>query len=197
MNEKRLQSQIDFIVELDKLKHIFRQTPLINDSRYENDAEHSWHVALMALLLSEYADAEDVNLLRVALMLLIHDLVEIDAGDTFVYDEEKNRDKSTRENAAAQRIFSILPPDQGREFRSLWEEFEKRESREAKFAAGMDRLEPLLYNYNTKGSSWKEHGIKSSQVLERNRHIGEASSVLWEYVKNLIADSVAKGYLTE
>ncbi len=197
MKKNRLKRQIDFIVELDKLKHIFRQTPLINGNRYENDAEHSWHVALMTLLLSEYADAKDTNLPCVVRMLLIHDLVEIDAGDTFVYDEEKNRDKSTRENVAAQRIFSILPTDQAREFRSLWEEFEKRESKEAKFAASMDSLEPLLYNYNTKGSSWKEHRIKSSQVLERNRHIGEASSVLWEYVKNLIADSVAKGYLTE
>jgi len=196
MEADRLKRQINFIVELDKLKHVFRQTPLLNGSRYENDAEHSWHVALMALLLLEYADEEGLNLFRVVKMLLVHDLVEIDAGDTFIYDEDK-KDKRARENAAAQRIFSILPSDQAREYRSLWEEFEKRESREAKFAAGMDRLEPLLYNYHTKGASWKKHGIKSSQVIERNRHIGEASSMLWEFAKNLIEASVARGYLTE
>ncbi len=197
MNENRLQRQIDFIIELDKLKHVFRQTPLIHSSRHENDAEHSWHVALIALLLAEHADPEGIDLPRVVKMLLVHDLVEIDAGDTFVYDEEKNRDKSAREKQAAQRIFDILPPDQAREYRTVWEEFEKRETNEAKFAAGIDRFEPLLYNYETAGASWKEHEIKSSQVLERNKYIGEASSILWEYAKNLIADSVARGYLTE
>ena len=195
MMEERLQKQIDFIIEIDKLKHIYRQTILMDGSRQENDAEHSWHLAVMAIFLSEYAKEEDLNILKVIKMVLIHDLVEIDAGDTFCYDEQGYLDKEEREQKAADRIFNLLPVDQAREIRELWEEFEERETGEARFAAALDRVQPLLHNYHTKGHAWQKHGTTSDKVLERCKYIGDSSPVLWDYVQKIIRDSVEKGYL--
>lgn len=192
----RFKSQLKFILEIDKLKAIERRSFPIELDRLENSAEHSWHVALMAQIFAEYAD-ENVDLLRVQGMLLIHDLVEIDAGDTFIYDEVGNRDKAKRECAAADRIFLILPKDQGRELRTLWDEFESCESADSRFAAALDRLMPLLHNFHTEGRSWRQHGIVKAQVVERNRSIVEGSQRLWEYAKDLIDEAVKLGYLKE
>lgn len=194
-NRERLKKQINFISEIDKLKNIHRQTYLIHDDRHENDAEHSWHIAIMALILSEYAEEKGLDLLRVVKMLLIHDIVEIDAGDTFIYDTEGNKDKQEREQLAAQRIFHLLPDDQAKELHELWEEFEKQENQESKFAASLDRLQPLLHNYLTRGKSWKEHKIQSRQVKQRNEHMNNGSSILWNYAKKLIHSAVNRGYL--
>ena len=196
MINERLRKQIDFIIEIDKLKEIYRQTYIIHSKRKENDAEHSWMIAVMALLLSEYAE-KNIDIFRVVKMLLIHDLVEIDAGDTFIYDYKSNKDKLKREKAAADRIFNLLPSDQAEEVHSLWREFEARQSPEAKFAASLDRLQPLLHNYYIKGRSWKIHKIRSSQVIERNKHMKEGSSPLWNYAKELINESINRGYLHE
>lgn len=193
----RLQKQVQFILEIDKLKKIVRQTPLTDRSRKENDAEHSWHIALMAVLLAEHACDREIDLKHVVAMLLVHDLVEIDAGDTFCYDEIGNGDKLEREKKAADRIFKLLPPDQAAYVRSLWEEFESRETAEARFAAAMDRFQPLLHNYSTRGGTWKEHGVHKSQVISRNQPIENGSTTLWEYAARLIDDAVTKGYLKE
>jgi len=190
----RLKKQISFIVEIDKLKSIYRQNYLADGSRKENDAEHSWHMAVMAFLLAEYAD-EQVDLLKVIKMLLVHDLVEIDAGDTYCYDEKAGLDKREREEKCAERIFKMLPEDQCREMYELWEEFEQMETPEAKYAAALDRLQPVLLNYYSEGKSWKEHGIRIDQVLGRNGRIKDSSSRLWEFVENLINDAAEKGYL--
>lgn len=195
MINDRLEKQIQFIIEIDKLKHVFRQTLLMNGSRNENDAEHSWHLALMALLLREYASANDIDISSVIKMVLIHDLVEIDAGDTFCYDKEGNKSRKEREEKAANRIFNMLPEEQAAEFRQLWDEFEKRKTPEACFAASLDRLQPLLHNYNTKGKAWKKHKVTSDLVFERNKHIKDGSPVLWEYAESIIDDSINKGYL--
>ena len=192
----RLDAQIRFVIEIDKVKHVLRQTDLMDGSRRENDAEHSWHLAVMALLLAEYA-AGDIDLSRVVRMVLIHDLVEIDAGDTFCYDEEGAKDKAEREQAAADRIFAVLPDDQAVELRALWDEFEARETADAKFAASLDRLQPLMHNYHTQGAAWRRHGIVRSQVVSRNEHIAEGAPVLWEYARRLIDDAVTRGYLAE
>jgi putative hydrolase of HD superfamily len=192
----RLQQQIQFVFEIDKLKHVFRQTLLMDKSRYENDAEHSWHLAMMAMLLHGYSP-EDVDVLRVIKMVLIHDLVEIDAGDTFCYDDEGRRDQAEREQRAADRIFPLLPADQATELREFWEEFERRESADARFACALDRLQPLLHNIFTKGAAWQQHGIRRSQVLARNRIIADGAPALWEYVSEMIDDAVAKGYLAD
>jgi len=190
----RLKKQISFIVEIDKLKSIYRQNYLADGSRKENDAEHSWHMAVMAFLLAEYAD-EQVDLLKVIKMLLVHDLVEIDAGETYCYDEKAGLDKREREEKCAERIFKMLPEDQCREMYELWEEFEQMETPEAKYAAALDRLQPVLLNYYSEGKSWKEHGIRIDQVLGRNGRIKDSSSRLWEFVENLINDAAEKGYL--
>ena len=196
MNTERLAQQIAFILEIDRLKSVLRRSYLVNDPRRENSAEHSWHLAVMAMLLAEHANAE-VNLLRVLKMLLVHDVVEIDAGDTYCYDMAGNDTKAQREVAAAQRIFGLLPDDQRDEMHRLWEEFEARQTPEAKFAAALDRLMPILHNYHTQGRSWLEHGVTRAQVLERNRHTSEGSEALWAYIEALIEDAVSKGYLTE
>ncbi len=196
MNTERLQQQIGFILEIDKLKSILRRSYLIHNPRLENSAEHSWHLAVMAMLLAEHANAE-VNLLRVLKMLLVHDVVEIDAGDTYCYDALGNDSKAERETAAARRIYGLLPDDQRDEMHHLWEEFEARQTPEAKFAAALDRLMPLLHNYHTEGRSWREHGITQAQVLERNKHVSEGSETLWAYIETMIEDAVGKGYLTE
>lgn len=191
----RLTQQIQFIAEIDRLKHILRQTWLLDASRRENDAEHSWHIAVMALLLVEHAEAP-VDLSRVVKMLLIHDVVEIDAGDTFIYDTAGHADKDEREQRAAERIFGLLPPDQAAELRALWDEFEARDSAEARYAAAIDRLQPLMHNYLTQGKAWRAHGVTADQVLAMNRpRIGAASAALWQAAERMIAESVAKGWL--
>lgn len=195
MDNERLLKQIEFIVEIDKLKQVFRQNVVIGTSRNENDAEHSWHLAVMAILLSEYAAEKDIDVLRVVKMVLIHDLVEIDAGDTFCYDEKGQVDKEERERKAAKRLFDILPADQAREIRELWLEFEKLKTPEARFAACLDRLQPLILNYNTCGHIWKKPGVTSEKVLKRNELLKDSAPLLWEYARRAIEDSIRKGYL--
>lgn len=191
----RLVQQIAFIVEIDKMKTILRQNvPITEPHRQENDAEHSWHLAMMALLLAEHAD-EEVDVARVVKMLLIHDLVEIDAGDTFIYDTVANRDKQERELRAAERIFGLLPEDQGRDLRGLWDEFEARDTADARFAHAIDRFQPALLNVATKGLRWRVHGVTADRVLDRNSVVGDASERLWTHLKGLIQDMVDQGYL--
>jgi putative hydrolases of HD superfamily len=197
MNLDRLKRQLQFVVEIDKLKTIIRQTLLTDGSRQEDSAEHSWHLAVMALVLCEYAKGDGIDLFRVLKMVLIHDLVEIDAGDTYCYDDQANGDKAEREGKASDRLFGLLPTDQGEEFRSLWEEFEERKTAEARFAAALDRLQPLLNNFKTNGAMWKKHGIKSKQVLTRNRPMEEGAPDLWEYAEGMIRDAISKGWLGE
>ncbi|MGB4213676.1 MAG: HD domain-containing protein [Dethiobacteria bacterium] len=189
---------MEFVIEVDKLKKITRQNYLADGSRKENDAEHSWHLALMALVLCEHVRAEEKpDLLRVIKMALLHDLVEIDAGDTYCYDEKAGAGKRERELAAADRLFAILPPDQAREFRELWEEFEEQRTPEARFAAALDRLQPLTLNYIAGGKSWREHGITYSQVIKRNSSIGESSPALWKFTLEMIREAVRKGYIKD
>jgi putative hydrolase of HD superfamily len=192
----RLQEQFAFIHEIDKLKKILRQTLLTDGSRQENDAEHSWHISAMALILSEYSNS-DIDVLRVLKMLLIHDLVEIGAGDTFCYDVEANKGKAERERLAAEEVFGLLPSDQARDLIELWEEFERRETPESKFAAALDRLQPVLHNCATEGAAWQKHGVKRSIVEAQNSHIKEGSRVLWEEFSRIIDDAAKKGYLPE
>ncbi|MGI4788091.1 MAG: HD domain-containing protein [Janthinobacterium lividum] len=196
MDTERLDRQISFILEIDKLKSVLRRSYLLNEPRHENSAEHSWHLSVMALVLAEHANAE-VDTLRVLKMLLVHDIVEIDAGDTFVYDTAGNETKAAREQEAARHIFGLLPTDQQRELTQLWQEFEARTTPEAKFAAALDRLMPLLHNFHTQGRSWKEHGISQEQVLRLNRHIADGSETLWDYVKALINEATDRGFLTD
>ncbi len=196
MNTERLERQITFILEVDRLKSILRRSYLLDETRHENTAEHSWHLAVMALVLAEHASAE-VNSLNVLKMLLVHDIVEIDSGDTYIYDAAGNDTKAERENAAARRIFGLLPEDQQLEITQLWQEFEARETPEARFAAALDRLMPLLHNYHTEGRSWREHGISEAQVMRLNSHMAEGSQTLWDYAEALIKEATAKGYLRE
>jgi putative hydrolase of HD superfamily len=194
MNNERFNHQITFLLELDKLKEIKRQSRIIPSLRRENSAEHSWHIAIMALVLGrDYGN--DVDLTRVVTMLLLHDIVEIDAGDTYAYDQQGYQDKEEREQEAAARIFGLLPPDQAETLRTTWEEFEQGASREARFAHSMDRLMPLLHNYYSQGSTWKSHGTSKSQVQNRMAKIREASPELWEFAENLIDRAVSQGYL--
>lgn len=193
--EECFERQIGFLIEVDKLKQVLRQTWLMDRSRRENDAEHSWHLAVMAIVLCEYAADGPVDLPRVLKMLLLHDVVEIDAGDTFAYDEVGAEDKAERETAAADRLFGMLPSDQAAEFRELWEEFEARRSAEARFAAALDRLQPILHNYQTNGKAWQEHGVCAQQVIDRNEHMAEGAPRLWEFAKTLIEDAVRQGFL--
>jgi putative hydrolase of HD superfamily len=191
----RLAQQIQFIVEIDKLKRVLRQTLLTDESRQENSAEHSWHLAMMAILLVEYAP-EAVDVLRVIKMLLIHDLVEIDAGDTFCYDVQANQNKAEREAQAATRLFGLLPEEQGAELRTLWEEFEAQETVAAQFAAALDRLQPLLHNQQTRGGTWRIHSITRDQVLRRVHPIKDGAPALWSFVEKVIEDSIVAGYLS-
>jgi putative hydrolases of HD superfamily len=194
MDAQRFERQIQFILEIDKLKTVLRRTYLIHEDRSENTAEHSWHLAIMAILLAEHAN-EPVDVSRVVKMVLIHDIVEIDAGDTYFYDAAAALDKSEREQAAADRLFGILPPDQGNELRELWEEFEANETADARFALALDRFMPQLHNYHTHGRSWAEHGITAERVLERNASMADGSAKLWECARSLLDDAVAKGFL--
>ncbi|HUL52456.1 MAG TPA: HD domain-containing protein [Opitutaceae bacterium] len=194
---ERLVQQIRFIVEVDRLKEIFRQTVLVHSRRPENDAEHSWHLCLIVLTLAEHANWPRLDVLRVLKMLILHDLVEIDAGDTFAYDTAAMAHQHEREAVAADRIFGLLPADQAREFRALWDEFEARQTREAKFAAAVDRFQPMLLNCHTEGAAWRKHGVTRDRVLARNSYIAEGSAALWAYAEHMIADTVAAGHLAE
>lgn len=189
---ERLKKQMEFIVEVDKVKNIIRQTYIADGNRKENDAEHSWHLALMAVLLKEYSN-EEVDLAKVVPMVLIHDLVEIDAGDTYAYDEAGAETKRERETKAADRIFGMLPEDQCKWFRELWEEFEAYETQEAKFAHVLDNCQPLLLNDASNGRSWAEHGVRKSQIYKRNEHTSEGSVEIWEYMKELIDKHIRLG----
>ncbi len=190
----RLKQQIGFILEIDKLKGVQRRSYLIQGDRRENSAEHSWHLAMMAAVLTEHASAA-VDVAKVLEMVLVHDVVEIDAGDVFCYDVAGNVGKLDREKLAAERIFNLLPPDQSAKFRALWDEFEERRTPEARFAAALDRLMPLFHNYHAKGRGWQEHGVTEDQVIARCKIIADGSPALWEIALGLIRESVAKGYL--
>jgi putative hydrolase of HD superfamily len=194
MDLNRLNQQIRFILEVDKLKSVLRQNYIVADDRRENAAEHSWHLALMAMLLIEYANSE-MDLGHVLELLLIHDLVEVYAGDTYCYDDIEIQDQAEREGQAAKKLFDLLPTDQSLWLNQHWKEFEEKRSSEAKFAASLDRLLPLLLNYYSEGRSWKEHGITADQVLARNRPIHEGSKHLWSFAQKLIEDAISKGYL--
>lgn len=195
--KSRIDRQFDFIREIDKEKFITRQTFLSDAMRRENDAEHAWHMAIMTLLLSEYAN-EEIDVLRVISMLLIHDLVEIDAGDTYAYDEEGKKTQRERELKAADRIYGILPEDQGKKLRALWDEFEEAKTPESKFAHVMDNIQPAMLNDYTKGKDWIAKGVRLSQVLERNAHTAEGSQKLWDYAyANFIEPNVKDGKIKD
>ena len=192
----RLQQQIDFICEIDRLKTVLRQTLLMDSSRQENSAEHSWHLALMALTLAEYAPP-NVDIPRAIKQLLIHDLVEIDAGDTFCYDAAANLNKAEREQAAADRLFGLLPADQQTEIRQLWQEFEDQATPTARFAAAIDRIQPLLHNQRTAGGTWKQHGITREQVMRRMAPVETGAPELWPFVLKTIEACTAAGYIAD
>lgn len=196
MDNKRLLKDIEFIVELDKMKSIFRQTSIIGEDRREDDAQHSWHISLMAMVLSEYTN-DKVDLLKVIKMLLIHDLVEIFAGDTFCYDEVGNADKREREIQAADKIFGMLDEDKGQELRALWDEFEEIQTPEAKFATAMDRLQPMLNNYHNDGGTWKKFGISQSDIYKRISPVKDSSEELWKFVEHMIEDAFDKGLISK
>ena len=192
---RRLAQQLSFLMEADKLKTILRRNRVVTDpTRRENDAEHMYHFALMAMILAEYANAP-VNVLRVLKMVLIHDVVEIDAGDAFIYDLAAQVGKREREERAADRLFGLLPDDQRDEMRALWEEFEAEETVEARFAAAVDRLQPLLCNYLTQGGAWREYGVLAPDVYARNSKIEGGSSKLWAEIRVVLDDAVTRGYL--
>lgn len=193
MDKERLKKQFDFIIEADKEKNIGRQTYLADGLRKENDSEHAWHMALMTILLSEYAN-EEIDVLKTVTMLLIHDLVEIDAGDTYAYDEDAHKSKAAREEAAAQRIYALLPKDQSDRLMSLWHEFEAGESAEAKFAHTMDNIQPMMLNAASDGKAWVEHGVHINQILKRNEPTPAGSKALWEYAhENFLVPNIASG----
>lgn len=194
--KERLRQQIEFIVEIDKLKHVLRRNLVIDGSRRENDAEHSWHLAVMACLLQEYVE-EPVDLTRVLKMVLLHDLVEIDAGDVFCYDDQAHIGKAAREAQAAERLYGLLPEDQAQEYLDIWREFEEHRTPEAKFAACLDRLQPILQNYHTQGGTWVEYKVPLAKVRKRLEPIKEASVELGEFVEELICDALAEGFLEE
>jgi len=194
MDFEQLQKQVDFIHEIDKVKYIQRKTRLFNSDRTENDAEHSWHLAVMALVLAGHSN-EAIDLLKVIKMLLIHDLVEIDAGDIFLYDTTTSHTNTAAERAAAKRIFGLLPQAQAEELILIWEEFEAGETAESKFARAMDRFEPLLQNRSNKGGTWKEFNVPYDKVIEKKTVIKKGSDFLWNYAKKLIDNSVEEGIL--
>ena len=192
----KLQKDMDFIIELDKMKSIYRMTSLIGKDIREDDAQHSWHITIMAVILQEYAN-EEINILKVMKMLLIHDLVEIYAGDTFCYDEVGYLDKFERESKAAEKIFGILDEEKGNEFKALWLEFEEMETKDALFAASMDRIQPMLNNYYNDGGTWKKHKISKDKIYKRAEPIKESSDKIWAYTEGLIKSAIDKGYVVE
>lgn len=192
----RLERQMNFILEIDKLKQITRQSYITGAGRKETDTDHSWHLAMMCALLSEYAN-EKIDVLKTMVMVLIHDIVEIDAGDTYAYDAVGNESKRQREVKAAERIFQLLPEDQARYLRGLWEEFEAQDTPEARFANTLDKVQPVLLNDATGGLSWREHGVKESQIMARNARTREGSEELWAYARNLIRRNVGSNIKAE
>ena len=195
MEEKeRLKKQLDFILEVDKVKNIFRQTYLADGNRKENDAEHSWHLALMAVLLKEYSN-EEVDLSKVIPMVLAHDLVEIDAGDTYAYDAEGLKTQKAREEAAKERLYSMLPEDQKADLTAIFDEFEERKTPEAKFARALDNLQPLLLNNSNDGGDWRNHDVTAEKVYERQSRTREGSEKLFEVTDTILKENIAKGNL--
>ncbi len=194
MNPEILVQQIAFIKEIDKIKYIQRKTKLFNSDRNENDAEHSWHLAMMAIVLASHSN-QAIDVLKVVKMVLIHDIVEIDAGDTFIYDTQKSHSNTDAERIAANRIFGLLPKSQAADLIAIWEEFEAGESAESKFARAMDRLEPLLQNVSNNGGTWAEFDVDYSKVYEKKKVIKEGSETIWNYAENIINESVEKGIL--
>jgi putative hydrolase of HD superfamily len=190
----RLAAQLTFLLEADRLKLVERQTSVVGGSRRENTAEHSWHLALFALVLAEHAD-EPVDLHRVMAMVVLHDLVEIDAGDTFAYDDAAAVTKQAREQQAADRLFGLLPPDQGAELRALWEEYERGESADARFALALDRFQAVVLNHANDGDAWARHGVSAGRVLARNAVIGDGSAALWAEAQARVTDAVRRGLL--
>lgn len=197
MNEietQRFAEQISFLLEMDKMKNIYRQTHVLHEDRAENDAEHAWHLAMLALVLHEYAN-EPVDLKTVLATVLVHDIVEIDAGDTYAYDTAGNATKAAREQQAADRLFGLLPEAQGAYLRKLWEDFEARSTPEARFAVALDRIQPLMLNYTKHGESWKTHDVRMEQVAGRMQPIKEGSAVLGDYAAYLIRRAAEEGLL--
>ena len=197
MNLDRITQQIRFIIEEDKLKEILRQTLCSQSRRQENDAEHSWHLCLLVITLAEHANVPNLDVLRVLKMVVIHDLVEIEAGDTFAYDTARQAGQHDREAVAADHIFGLLPADQAPQFRALWDEFEARQTPESKFAAAVDRFQPMLQNCLTQGAAWRKHGVTADRVIARNRHIAEGSSTLWAYASRMLDEAIASGFLAK
>ncbi len=196
MISERLLKDIEFIVEIDEMKKILRRTSVIGEDQRENDAEHSWHIAVMAVILEDYSN-EKIDILKVIKMLLIHDLVEIYAGDTFCYDIRANEDKRQRELEAADKIYGILDEDKGEELRTLWDEFEEMKSPEALFAAAMDRIQPMLSNYNNDGGTWREYDVKKESIYKRIGPVEESSSELWAYMKYIVEDAEKRGLINK
>lgn len=194
MTTERLTRQLAFVLELDKLKTILRQTLLTDSSRQENDAEHSWHVAMMAILLAEYAP-DGADPVKASRMLLFHDVVEIDAGDTFIHDEAGNASKAAREQAAAERLYGLLPPDQEQEFKSLWLEYEERKTPTALYADALDRLQPIMNNFATQGGTWRPHGVTAGKVMILVDRIRAGAPALGDYAEGLVHEAVERGYL--
>lgn len=194
MDTENLEKQIAFIKEIDKVKYILRQSTLFNSDRRENDAEHSWHLAVMAIVLAEHSN-KPIDLLKVLKMVLIHDIVEIDAGDTFIYSTTEDHDNTEEELAAAKRIFGILPEEQAQELIAIWKEFEAGETKEAKFAKSLDRFEPLLQSASNNGGTWVEHDVPYHKVYNVNKAIKNGSATLWDYADNLLDECVEKGFL--
>jgi putative hydrolases of HD superfamily len=192
MEFERLLKQIEFIKEIDKIKYIQRKTRLFNSDRHENDAEHSWHLAMMTLILAEYSN-ETVDVLKVLKMVLIHDIVEIDAGDTFLFDTVKNHNNTDEELLAAKRIFGMLPEDQCQEFLAIWQEFEEGETKEAKFARAMDRFQPVLQNVSNNGGSWAEFKVEFEKVYNKLKVINKGSAFLWDYSESLLKECQEQG----
>jgi putative hydrolase of HD superfamily len=188
---------MNFIIEVDKLKEILRQTYTTKKTRQENSSEHSWHIALMAIILSEYTNDPKINLFKVVKMLLIHDIVEIDAGDTFAYDKQGQKTQQEREAKAAKRIFNLLPTDQAKNLQTLWSEFEECQTPNAQFANAIDRLQPLVNNYYTNGLAWQKNNVKVNQIKPRNKAIKQATPKLWQYAKTLIEKAITQGILQE
>ena len=192
LKTERLKKQIEFLIEIDKIKHIFRKTKLFNKSRFENDAEHAWHLAVMALVLNEYSN-ELIDVSKVIKMALIHDIVEIDADDIIVYDTQMRKLAEEKEKIAAERIFGILPDDQKEEFIGLWREFEEKKTPESKFAAAIDRFEPILQNQLTEYYTWKAHDITIDMLYDKNKHIQDGSNAIWDVVNSIFLEAKNKG----
>ena len=188
---------MQFCLELDKEKEIYRQTYISSASRKENDAEHAWHMAVMALILGDYSN-QNIDLLKTISMILMHDVVEIDAGDTYAYDEEAKKTQKERELRAADRLYGLLPKEQAEKFKNLWLEFEEQKTPEAKFARAMDNIQPIMLNAATDGKAWEEHGVHLSSILKRNAHTADGSEELWKYAKEKFVDkNVASGKILE